>query len=139
MRRAKGQGNFDVDVSSFSDIAFLLIIFFILTTSLSRPTGRIVDVPSASRPETQKKNSDDKIPSVNILPDRVLLGDGEEEGREITLVELRSNLLARNLPKEPENKRMVVVEVGEEVEYERYYRIVSMIAEAGGIVAMVED
>ena len=37
--------NLEIDVPSFSDIAFLLIIFFILTTSLSRPLGRIIDMP----------------------------------------------------------------------------------------------
>ena len=35
--------NLEIDVPSFSDIAFLLIIFFILTTSLSRPMGRVLD------------------------------------------------------------------------------------------------
>jgi biopolymer transport protein ExbD len=35
--------------------------------------------------------------------------------------------------------RMVVVEVGEDVAYERYFQIVTMVAEAGGIVAMLTD
>ena len=34
----------DPDVTAYSDIAFLLIIFFILTTSFSMPFGRLVDM-----------------------------------------------------------------------------------------------
>ena len=34
---------------------------------------------------------------------------------------------------------MVVVEVAEDVGYERYYQTITMIAEAGGIIAMLTD
>ena len=56
--------NIEIDIPSFSDIAFLLIIFFILTTSLNRPMGRIIDMPSTSTPDQQKSNA--TTPSVNI-------------------------------------------------------------------------
>ena len=42
----KRQGDIEPDLTSFSDIANLLIIFFILTTTLARPWGRKVDMPS---------------------------------------------------------------------------------------------
>jgi biopolymer transport protein ExbD len=127
----------EIDVSSFSDIAFLLIIFFILTTSLDRPLGRVIDVPSASKPDA--KTTVNRTPSVNVLPDRILLGEGEEAGKEVTLSELRAALLKRRLDAANDKDRMVVVEVGEDVAYERYFQIVTMVAEAGGIVAMLTD
>ena len=34
---------------------------------------------------------------------------------------------------------MVVLEVGEEVNYDRYFKMVSMISDAGGIIAIVEE
>ena len=40
-----------MDVSSFSDIANLLIIFFILTTTLAHPFGKLLEMPSAATPE----------------------------------------------------------------------------------------
>ena len=129
--------NLEIDVPSFSDIAFLLIIFFILTTSLSRPLGRIIDMPSASKPDEQK--TDQGTPSVSTLADRILLGQGQEEGKEVTLSDLRASLLARDLKNASDSDRMVVVEVAEDVGYERYYQTIAMIAEAGGIIAMLTE
>ena len=127
----------DPDVTAYSDIAFLLIIFFILTTSFSVPLGRIIDMPSAAKPEVEKKEN--RIPSVNILVDRIMLGYGvEDEGsREITTMELRMELAGFQFHSRPESDRMVVLEVAEDVPYQRYYEIVMMIAEAGGIIAMI--
>jgi len=129
----------DPDVTAYSDIAFLLIIFFILTTSFSVPLGRVIDMPSAAKPEVDKK--EDRIPSINVLADRVMFGFGiEDEGsREITTMELRMELAQFGFPLRPEEDRMVVVEVAEDVTYQRYYEIVMMVAEAGGIVAIVRD
>ena len=127
----------DPDVTAYSDIAFLLIIFFILTTSFSVPLGRVIDMPSAAKPEVQK--TEDRTPSVNILVDRIMFGEAEKEGREITTMELRWELAQFGFHSKPEKERMVVVEVAEDVTYQRYYEIVTMIAEAGGIVAMVKE
>lgn len=129
--------NLDLDVSSFSDIAFLLIIFFILTTSFSRPLGRIIDIPSASKPEEQK--ADDDYPTVTILSDRLMLGKGEDKGKELTMTELRADLMRRGLHAASTNDRMLVVNMGEDVTYEKYFRVVTLISEAGGIVAMMTD
>ncbi|NLE41342.1 MAG: biopolymer transporter ExbD [Lentisphaerae bacterium] len=137
MRRAP-RANIDIDVQSFSDIAFLLIIFFILTTSLSRPMGRVLDMPSASKPDARKVEGG--TPTVNLLADRILFGEGgEDEGREMTLSELRSELLGRHLASASESDRMVVVEIADDVAYDRYYRVVAMVSETGGIVAMMTE
>ncbi|MBM4031608.1 MAG: biopolymer transporter ExbD, partial [Planctomycetes bacterium] len=39
---------FEPEVTSFADIAFLLIIFFILTTTFVVPAGQKLDIPAAS-------------------------------------------------------------------------------------------
>lgn len=137
MARRRKLKELDIDVSSFSDIAFLLIIFFILTTSLARPLGRVIDVPSAAKPEAKK--ADDKTPSINVLPDRIVLGEGEGAEREVTLTELRADLVKRRLDSAAEKDRMVVVEIGEDVAYERYFQVITMVAEAGGVVAMLTE
>jgi len=131
----------DPDVTAYSDIAFLLIIFFILTTSFSMPFGRIIDMPSGSRPEEQKTESQD-TPSVNILVDRIKFAEGgsDMEGKEVNTYELRQTLARYGFYAKPNpNDRMVIVEVAEDVTYQRYYEIVTMIAESGGIVAMVQE
>lgn len=127
-----------MDVSSFSDIANLLIIFFILTTSLAHPFGKLLEMPSASTPEDNSQKAP-KIPTVNIMADRIVYTEGEGAEREITPNELHAELMARDLNSKKPNDRLVMLEVAEEVPYQRYYQIVTMISEAGGVVAMIED
>ena len=38
----------DVDLVAFADVAFLLIIFFILTTTFVKNQGQLLEMPSAS-------------------------------------------------------------------------------------------
>jgi len=127
----------EIDVGAFADIAFLLIIFFILTTSIMRPTGREVLIPQAQTPEN--KQTDDKTPSVNVLPDKLLFGLDEASMKEITFDGLRDELSKLNLLDAEDTDRMIILEVGDEVEYDRYYKVVVLISEAGGIIALVED
>ena len=127
----------ELDVTSFSDIAFLLIIFFILSTSFTLPLGRVMEMPSATKPEVQKE--DDKTPSVNITADRIMFSEGSKEGSEITTMELRTRLAQYDFLAKPEPERMVMVETAPEVTYQRYYEIVTMIAESGGIIAMITE
>lgn len=127
-----------MDVSSFSDIANLLIIFFILTTSLAHPFGKLLEMPSASTPEDNSQKAP-KIPSVNIMADKLVFTEGEGAEREITPNQLRAELMARDLGSKQPNDRLVILEVAEEVTYQRYYQVVTMISEAGGVVAMIGD
>ncbi len=127
-----------MDLSSFSDIANLLIIFFILTTSLAHPFGKLLEMPSAATPEDNSKKAP-KIPSINLMVDRIVLTEGEGAGQEITPNELHADLMRRQLPLKPKNDRLVMLEVAEEVSYQRYYQIVTLISEAGGVVAMIGD
>ena len=133
----KRQGDIEPDLTSFSDIANLLIIFFILTTTLVRPWGRIVDMPSAATPPEQQQRSD--TPTVNITRDRLTVAEGEGEGKEMTMDEFRQYLWKRNFPALDEKHRSVSLETAKDVPYERYYQIVTAIAAAGGVVAILTD
>ena len=140
MRRIgkKKQGDIEPDLTSFSDIANLLIIFFILTTTLSRPWGRRVDMPGASTPpQTSSQQSD--TPTINLMRDRVTFSDGGSKEREVTMSELRKLLWQKNFPSLDEKKRSVSVETANDVPYERYYQVVTAIAAAGGVVAILSD
>ena len=140
MRRIgkKKQGDIEPDLTSFSDIANLLIIFFILTTTLSRPWGRRVDMPGASTPpQTSSQQSD--TPTINLMRDRVTFSDGSTKEREVTMGELRKLLWQKNFPSLDEKKRSVSVETANDVPYERYYQVVTAIAAAGGVVAILSD
>ena len=45
--KRKPRPDADINVGPFSDIAFLMIIFFILATTLIKPAGGKLDIPSA--------------------------------------------------------------------------------------------
>lgn len=136
-RKRKERAKAEIETGSFSDISFLLIIFFVLTTTLAKPTGRQVDIPSAAPPEQQKK-TEDKTPSIKVLSDRVVFGVGQGEGKEVTLPELKGILLKYTFAQKPEKERMVIVEVVDDVTWDRYFKIVTMVAETGGVVALLE-
>ena len=135
----KRQGDIEPDLTSFSDIANLLIIFFILTTTLARPWGRTVDMPSAATPPQQEKQESD-TPTVNLTRDRITIAEGGKEGeKEVTLNELRQYLWKKNFPKMDDKHKSVSVETSDDVPYERYYQVVTAIAAAGGVVAILTD
>ncbi len=137
--RKKRDLDVDVDVGAFADIAFLLIIFFILTTSLVKTTGQEVSIPTAQTPP--EKTKEEKTPTINLLSDKILFGEDEESMEEIEYPKLESILFSMDLTKEgiEASDRMVILEVGGDVKYERYYQVVTLISRAGGIVAMVEE
>lgn len=140
-RRRNERAKAEIETGSFSDISFLLIIFFVLTTTFEKATGRAVDIPSAAPPERQVQEEEKKTPTVSVMSDRILFGMGESEsaGEQVSLAELKARLLQLALPSKPEKDRMVLVEMAEDVVWDRYFKVVTTIAEAGGIVAIVEE
>ena len=134
----KRQGDVEPDLTSFSDIANLLIIFFILTTTLARPWGRTVDMPSAATPPQEQREQSD-TPTVNLMRDRITIAEGGEGEKEVTMNELRQYLWKKNFPKMDDKHKSVSVETSDDVPYERYYQVVTAIAAAGGVVAILTD
>jgi len=136
-RGTESGGGISPDLTSFSDIANLLIIFFILTTSLVRPFGRKMDMPSSAKPpETQRQ---DATPTVRIMADRIMFSEREGQEREVSMNELRADMWKRNFPACSEKDRSVVVETSPDVTYDRYYGVVTAIAAAGGVVALMTE
>jgi biopolymer transport protein ExbD len=134
----KREGDISPDLTSFSDIANLLIIFFILTTSLARPFGRQMDMPSSAKPPEEQKNEAD-TPTINLSADRITISENGKEGRELTMDQLRAELWKKNFPSRSEKDRAVVLETSDDVKYERYYQVATAIAAAGGVVAIMEN
>lgn len=134
----KRQGDIEPDLTSFSDIANLLIIFFILTTTLARPWGRTVDMPSAATPPQEQREQSD-TPTVNLMRDRITIAEGGDGEKEVTMNELRQYLWKKNFPKMDDKHKSVSVETAADVPYERYYQVVTAIAAAGGVVAILTD
>ncbi len=132
MRRArKDKPSADIDLTSFSDLAFLLIVFFVLTTTFIRPQGAALSIPSKT--EDPDDAPQEEIPTVYLYPDRVIF-----ENRPTTLEAVRKSLFDMKLHEREETDRVIILEPSPDVVFEHYFRVVTAIAEAGGILAIVE-
>lgn len=128
-RRRKGSGKVMVD--SFADLAFLLIIFFLVAATLIKTRGFMAELPAGDPAED---DPGEKQPTVALLDNSL-----QWNGTELTLPELRGRLVELDLPQQPESRRIIIIEAAPAVEYERYYQVWSAIAQAGGIVALKDD
>jgi biopolymer transport protein ExbD len=114
---------------SFSDIAFLLIVFFILTVTMALTKGIKTTLPSGEKAEAEET----ALPSVAVYPGRI-----EYKEKEVTLDGLRQALQELKLPERKPADRMVMLEAVEEPRWESYCQVWALIVKAGGVVAMVE-
>ena len=121
-----------VDVSSFSDVAFLLIIFFILTTTFKVIGGLELNIPSGEDSESK----DQKQLTITLSGTKIFYGEKSESS--LTLRQLRAQLADEELSTKKEDQRMVVLESNDDVVYQRYYNVMLEIRDAGGIVALIE-
>ena len=121
----------DVDVTSFSDLAFLLIIFFVLTTSFVTRMGIPASIPSSTSDPKQKREQE--TPTVNLSSDQLLFNQ-----KEVSIEEFRHRLGAMKLPDRKPEERIIILDSAPDVTFERYYRVITAISKAGGVLALVE-
>jgi len=120
-----------IDLPAFSDLAFLLIIFFVLTTAFISRVGTETSIPSAtSDPEDQPEK---EYPAVSLTADAIYLNEDP-----ITMDVLRSKLVDMALAEKEEDDRIIVLESAPDVDFDRYFKVVSAISQAGGVLALVE-
>jgi len=132
----------DIDVGSFSDVSFLLIIFFILTTQIASFKGNIINIPSGTPPEEQEQKKDEKKQvTVHLTGETIRVAKDEKSTpAAVNLEELRLVLQAQNyfaLPEESQD-RYVILEADDKVPYELYFNIVMLINEEGGYLCLME-
>ncbi len=130
--RRKKRPESEVDVSSFSDVAFLLIIFFILTTTFKLIGGQELNIPSGEDGDSTEQ----KQLTISLSGKRIFYG--EDSKSSLTLRQLRVQLADEELSTKKEEQRMVVLESDENVVYQRYYNVMLAIRDADGIVALIE-
>jgi biopolymer transport protein ExbD len=130
MRERPRIGVEDIPVASFSDLAFLLIIFFILTTTLVATRGFLTEFPSGQRSEKQEK----KTTTVRLREGKVTLNDAE-----VDLPELRRKLAALKLPDRGGEDKVVVLEAAGKVGYQDYFEVMAAITQAGGTICIVRE
>ena len=126
-RRRRGEP--EIPLSSFSDIAFLLIIYFILAASLSNDFGFRTDIPAGQK---ATEATDEKTVA---LKDRELYWGNKK----VSLPELRGELAGLRLPERDPNGRVVQFEAKGQVLWEQYYEVLAAIETAGGVPGIVME
>jgi len=132
--RRKEKRDLEIPTDSVSDIAFLLIIFFILTTTLSKLAGFTAELPSAAAAQKQAAKTDAKTPTVQLANGKLLFNE-----QEVSMAALRERLLDLQLGGKQGEEKIVMLEAAGKVDYQAYYEAMAAISAAGGIVAIVEE
>ena len=117
-----------------SDIAFILIVFFLVCASVQPEQGRPQEIPKTEEePDKKEKN---KNPEVELTRTLVILnGDPleKDQSKDKSFVSLLKPLLAG---KQNPGDRVVMLKSKSDVSYERWIRFTGLIEKAGGIVTL---
>ncbi len=130
-RHKKERRDVEVSISSFSDIAFLLIIFFILATTLVHVSGVINEIPSG---EQSKSNKEFEAPTVKLQNGSVLFND-----KAVSMDELRKELTDLELHEKQKDAKVVLLEAGADTAYQDYYDVLASVSAAGGVTALLKE
>ena len=115
--------------SATGDIAFNLIVFFLVCASVQPDSGRKQTIPKAEQTE-QKDQQTDTI-SVELTRQAVFL-DGDQVTQKNFFLLIKAKLAARPNPAE----KVVVVKSDKNTPYNHWIAVTSQIDDAGGIVTL---
>lgn len=118
-----------IPTTSLADMMFLLLIFFIMTTTLARTTGFVTDIPSGARGQ---QDTQDKTPTVALHDDKITVNDTET----MDTAQLRQYLTRLRLDQRKGDAKIVIVAASGHVSYQTYYATLALIQNAGGVVAI---
>ncbi len=120
-----------IPTDSFSDIAFLLIIYFLVATTLVKVNSITADLPSG---EKSAQTESDKTPIVNLRGAEIFLND-----KKLTIELLEERLAALELASKEPKDRVIMLESAKGTPYENYFQALAAISANGGVVALVEE
>ncbi len=118
----------EIPTGSFADIAFLLIIFFILVTTLAVTEGFVAEIPQGEK--TQAKQ--EKTTTVMLAGGKITLND-----KPVSLDELRRRLAEMDLARQSGNDKIVLLEQMGRDPWQGFYEVWAAIGAAGGEVVIV--
>lgn len=121
----------EIPTGSFSDIAFLLIIYFLVATSLTKLKSITADLPSG---EKAAQTQSAKTPIVNLRGEQVFFND-----KPVDMNELGLRLDALELAGAEGNGKVVMLESTRDTPYQSYFKAMATISESGGVIAIVEE
>jgi biopolymer transport protein ExbD len=120
-----------VPTDSFSDIAFLLIIFFIVTTSLKRIVGFETELPAS---QEQEKKPDTETPTVTLKVNQLTFMKAE-----MSIEDFKAKLASMKLADRKPSEKVVLLDATMETDYQNYYEVMAAISAAGGVVGIMTE
>jgi biopolymer transport protein ExbD len=120
----------DVPVAAMSDIAFLLIVFFMLTTQIMKEAGKEYVLPKVKDPK--------ELPEATIS---VLIDDEGKlylNGDDIVLGNLKPELMGL-LEGRPDSERLVHVKCDRGIRARLFQPVITVISEMGAEVELATD
>ncbi len=120
----------EIPVNSFADIAFLLIVFFVIASTLSRTTGVITDIPSGEKSEAKQ----DKTAIIQLKDDVITINDST-----VDVEGLRKKLAEMKLYEQSGEEKIILLETVGAVDYQNYFSAMTAISGAGGVMAIVKE
>ena len=121
----------EIPTGSFSDIAFLLIIYFLVATTLVKVKTIAADLPSG---EKASQSQPDKTPIVNLRGTDIFFNE-----KKISVDLLNERLEGMKLGEKDPSKRVIMLESTNGTPYENYFQVLAAISANQGVVAIVED
>ncbi|NDC63218.1 MAG: biopolymer transporter ExbD [Planctomycetia bacterium] len=134
LARRKEKRDLEIPTDSVSDIAFLLIIFFILTTTLTKLSGFTAELPSTDASKQEAAKTEAKTPTVQLANGKLLFNE-----QEVPMAVLKDRLLDLRLGSRQGSEKIVLLEAAGKADYQTYYEAMAAISAAGGVVAIVEE
>ncbi len=109
-KRKKNRGTNEIPMASTSDVAFLLLVFFIVMPMKQEEIGLSLVLPGKQTKETTVKIKQSHVATIRVLPNNALTFDGQP----IALAALRQAIKDRLLADE---KTVVILETHPDADY----------------------
>ncbi|MBT3568273.1 MAG: biopolymer transporter ExbD [Opitutae bacterium] len=129
--RTKKHRKGDIPTGSFSDIAFLLIIYFLVATTLVKVKSITADLPAG---EKSNQTQSEKTPVIRLSTNGIRFND-----KDVDVELLNERLAALELLEKEESKRTIMLESEKGTPYDLYFQAFAAISSNGGLVALVEE
>ena len=120
--QTRSRDDVQLDMTPLVDVVFLLLIFFMLSTSLSVNPGIKIDLPKASAEQVKKKKTTLRV--AVEAGGRIFL-----EGKKLSLAQLREKFKA--VEKEHGDEALVVIEADKKVYHGLVVKVMDAAKSAG--------
>ena len=129
MKLQRGKMLIDPPASASSDIAFILIIFFLVCAAVQPESGLSQELPKTEEKKEQSEQS--KNIEVSITPTSIILN-----GSPLQLPEFTQRLQSALQKKTRQADRVVVLKSAPNTPYPTWIRVSQVIEQAGGVLTL---